>query len=131
MSSRAALTCGAGALALAAGTLVLGCQHHWITAIVLMWVAFILLVLAVGREQHDRVVRARHEQARRAAAMDEQTLTQVPSPCCQFWTHSDGRAHGPDCTRPPLTRRDRYHLDPATAEAFAEITAHFDDRSAA
>ena len=77
-------------------------------------------------DSHRRTV-ARHQQEQRAVAGP----AELPPPCCQFWVHSDGEVHGPDCTRPPLARRDRYRLSPGERDAFAEITAHYDDRSAA
>ncbi|WP_262058553.1 hypothetical protein [Streptomyces sp. STR69] len=73
-----------------------------------------------------RQILARHVQEQRAAAGP----AELPSPCCQFWLHSDGEVHGPGCKRPVLPRRDTYRLDYADRRAFEEITAHLNDRSA-
>ncbi|MEU0207386.1 hypothetical protein [Streptomyces canus] len=128
---RPAHTLQLGALALTTSSGYLAWQHQWIPAGFLGLGALYLFVLACGRNHYDRKVRERHEQARRAARLDDQTLAEVPAPCCQFWKHSEGRAHGPDCTRPPLARRDTYRLTPTEQAVFEELTAGFDDRSAA
>ena len=131
MTSRPARACLAAALTSAAGAALCACQHQWIPTGLLACGALVLVVLAAGREQHDHVLRVRHEQARRAAALDEQAFKQAPTPCCSFWQHSDGEIHGPGCTRPPYARYDDYRLDPSAAAAFEEISAHFDDQEAA
>jgi len=128
---RPATTLQLGALALTAGAAWSGWEHNWFPMAALAYGAFLLLVLAAGRKHHDQTVRARHEQARRAARLDDETLAEVPPPCCQFWKHSEGKAHGANCTRPPLARRDTYRLTPTERDAFEEITAGFDDRSVA
>jgi hypothetical protein len=64
-----------------------------------------------------------------ASAYDNHHRSQPPS-CCQYWRHSDGKVHGPDCRRPILPRRDTFRLDPAERAAFDEITARHNDRSA-
>jgi hypothetical protein len=120
-----------GTLTLTASAGYLASQHQWTPAVFLGWGAFLLLVLAAGARHHDRTVRARHEKARRAARLDDQTLAAPPPACCQIGKHSNGQAHGPDCTRPPLARRDTYRLTPGEQAAFEELTAGFDDRSAA
>lgn len=121
--------CHCTALALTAAAAVFAWHEHWTAGGILAYVAFVLVLLGCGINAHDRSVRASHERARRAAAVDARTLP-VPVPCCSFWLHSDGDVHGPDCRRPPLPRRDG-RLDPAERAVFEEITAHFDDRSAA
>lgn len=120
-----------GALTLAAGAGYLAWQHQWTPAGFLGLGAFYLFVLACGRNHYDSKVRERHEQARRAALLDDETLAEVPPPCCSFWRHSEGKVHGPDCTRPPLARRDTYRLTETELAAFEELAAGFDDRSAA
>lgn len=92
-----------GALALTAGAVWNAYEHDWYPAVTLGWIAFLLLVLAAGARHHDQTVRTRHDQARRAARLDDETL----AVCCQIGRHSEGQAHGPDCTRPPLPRRDK------------------------
>ncbi|MFF7946983.1 hypothetical protein [Streptomyces griseorubiginosus] len=84
-----------------------GWHHNWPAFWFLLYVGFLLAVLAAGRNHHHQVVRERHEQARRAALLDDQTLAAPPSPCCSFWRHSEGKVHGPDCVRPPLPRREK------------------------
>jgi len=111
------------AVALGAGTAASAWHQHWIAAAVLTYLAFTAVVIAAGSEHHDRTVWDRHEQARRAAASDDETLAAVPSPCCSFWRHSEGKVHGPDCTRPPLPRRDTARLTSGEQAAFEEITA--------
>lgn len=59
------------------------------------------------------------------------SYARLAAACCWLGLDSDGRAHGLDCTRPILPRRDRYRLDAADRAAFEEIAHHFDDRSAA
>lgn len=80
---------------------------------------------------HRRIL-ARREREQRAAAGP----AELPPPCCQFWTNSDGEVHGPDCTRPPLARRDRYRLSAADQAVFQQLAARIDlpgpnDRSSA
>ncbi|MEU1275291.1 hypothetical protein [Streptomyces sp. NPDC005799] len=96
----------------------------------LLWGAFVLAVLGGRCQEIHLTNRALHERARRAAHTDAATLAK-PVPCCSFWRHSGRKVHGPECTRPARFRRDDYRLDPASAAAFTEITAHFDDRSPA
>lgn len=95
---------------LAALTLVIAAVvlawHHWITAVVLAYLAVIAVVIAGGSEHHDRTIRDQHDRAREAAGLDDKTLA-APPPCCSFWLHSDGQVHGPDCARPPLPRREK------------------------
>lgn len=110
-----------GALALTAGVAWAASQHHWYLAGGLAYGAFYLAFLSAGG---NRIVRTQHEQARRAAALDDQTLAEVPTPCCSFWRHSEGKVHGPDCTRPPLPRRDTIQLTDREQAAFEEIAAH-------
>lgn len=128
---RLAHTLQAAAVALTAGAAWSGYRHDWFPTAALAFGAFLLLVVAAGCNHHDLTVRARHEQARRAARLDDETLAEVPPPCCQFWKHSEGKVHGPNCTRPPLARRDTYRLTVTEQAVFEELTAGFDDRSAA
>lgn len=116
-----AATCHAGWLAT---------RHDWTGAGFLVWGAFTLLFLGARCHTAHHAIRARHERARRAAHADPQALG-VPVPCCSFWKHSGREVHAPDCTRPAAARRDDYRLDSASAAAFEEITAHYDDRSPA
>ncbi|MGW3135937.1 hypothetical protein [Streptomyces sp. NPDC001139] len=130
MSSRAvARGCLLTAVAFTTVAAVFVWHERWTAAVILAYVALVLALLACGINHHDRTIRARHERARRAAAVDARTLP-APTPCCSFWLHSDGEIHGPDCARPPLPRRDG-RLDERERAVFEEITAHFDDRSAA
>ncbi|MEU0671331.1 hypothetical protein ABZ330_00265 [Streptomyces sp. NPDC006172] len=98
----------------------------WPFAVVAVYVAAVCLWVDRSYTRLDRRERAR---AQRPAEDDGRV--EVPVPCCSFWANSDGQVHGPDCTRPVLPRRDTYRLDDAGRAAFEEITAHFDDRSAA
>jgi hypothetical protein len=80
---------------------------------------------------HRRIL-ARHAQERRPVAGP----AELPVPCCQFWTHSNGVVHGADCTRPPLARRDGYRLSAADQAVFQQLAARIDlpgpnDRSSA
>jgi len=118
--SRPVRTLQLGALALTAGAAWSGYEHHWFSLAGLAYGAFLLAAIAAGGNHHDQAVRTRHERARRAALLDDQALAEVPSPCCSFWRHSEGKVHGPDCTRPVLPRRDT-----------SRLTAHPDDRSVA
>ncbi|MFC9288206.1 hypothetical protein [Streptomyces sp. NPDC057052] len=112
-------------LAAAAWLLV---NHEWLLGILVAWAAPSLLAAdAVCRCAHHR---ARAE-ARRAARLEAGEQVRPLTPCCPFWKHSDGRVHGPGCTRPPLPRRDTYRLDDAGRAAFEEIVRHYNDRSAA
>lgn len=130
MSSRTvARGCLATALVFTAAAAVFVGHQRWAAAAILAYVAVVLVLLACGINGHDRSIRARHNEARLAAAVDADTLP-VPVPCCSFWQHTDGQVHGPDCTRPPLPRRDG-RLDERERAVFEEITAHYDDRSAA
>jgi hypothetical protein len=121
---RTATTLHLGALALATCAAWSAWKHQWLPAAGLAYGAFLLACLAAARNQHDRAVRTRHEQARRAAALDDQTLADVPVPCCSFWRHSEGKVHGPGCTRPPLPRRDTIRLTDREQAVFEEIVAH-------
>lgn len=69
--------------------------------------AAVLLTIAVTCDGEDRRIRARHEQVRRAAVLDEERLAVLPVPCCSFWRNSDGQVHDPvGCTRPPDARAE-------------------------
>lgn len=129
--SRPVRTLQLGALALTAGAAWSGYEHHWFSLAGLAYGAFVLMVVAAGGNHHDQAVRTRHERARRAAILDDQALAEVPSPCCSFWRHSEGKVHGPDCTRPVLPRRDTSRLTSREQAAFEEIAADPDGRSVA
>ncbi|MFF9059691.1 hypothetical protein ACIRPQ_13595 [Streptomyces sp. NPDC101213] len=123
-----ARTCRALALAELAAAAWLLVHHEWLLGVLVAWAAPSLLAAdAVCRCAHQR---ARAE-ARRAARLEPGEQVQPLTPCCRFWKHSDGRVHGPDCTRPPLPRRDTYRLDDAGRDAFEEIVRHYNERSAA
>ncbi|MEU8652482.1 hypothetical protein [Streptomyces sp. NPDC048737] len=112
-------------LAAAAWLLV---NHEWLLGILVAWAAPSLLAAdAVCRCAHHRA----RAQAQRAARLEAGEQVRPLTPCCPFWKHSDGQAHGPGCTRPPLPRRDTYRLDDAGRAAFDEIVRHYNDRSAA
>ncbi|MFF7949100.1 hypothetical protein [Streptomyces griseorubiginosus] len=90
---------------LAAGAAWAGWHHHWPALAFLAYGTFYGGLLALGAG--------------------------APPTCCQISKHSNGQAHGAGCTRPPLPRRDTYRLTETERDAFEEITAGFDDRSAA
>ncbi len=75
-----------------------GWHHHWLALACLAYGTFYGGLLALGAG--------------------------APPLCCQISKHSGGQAHGADCTRPPLPRRDTYRLTSAERAAFEEITAH-------
>ncbi|MCQ9131831.1 MULTISPECIES: hypothetical protein [Streptomyces] len=103
-------------------------HHEWLLGILVVWAAPSLLVAdAVCRGAHHR---ARAE-ARRAAQLEAGEQVRPLTPCCRFWERSGGQVHGPDCTRPPLPRRDTYRLDDGDRAAFHEIVRHYHDRSPA
>lgn len=84
-----------------------------------------------AHDHHHRIL-ARHGQEQRAATGP----AELPPLCCQFWTNSNGVVHGPDCTRPPLARRDRYRLTAADQAVFQQLATRIDlpgpnDRSSA
>jgi hypothetical protein len=102
-SHRTARACQAAAIGLSACA-AYSATHHWLYALPGVVGASVFLAVADSYRSEDRRIRARHEQARRAARSDAQLLA-LPAPCCSFWRNSDGQVHGPDCTRPPDARR--------------------------
>lgn len=121
---RAALAFRLAALA-AAGTAVwTGLRHEWILTAALAYGVFLLAFLGGRCQKVHLVDQARHERARRAAHTDAATLA-APLPCCSFWRHSDGKVHGPDCTRHPETRpvRDGLPLDDTETTVADQVTA--------
>ncbi|MFI1701988.1 hypothetical protein ACH419_39410 [Streptomyces bobili] len=121
-------TCRAIALAELAAAAVLISNRQWYLAVLVAYTApSLLFVDSCARRTH----RQAGEEAQRAARLEAGEQVQPLTPCCSFWHHSDGQVHGPDCTRPPLPRRDTYRLDDAGRTAFAEITRRYNDRSAA
>ncbi|MET7458497.1 hypothetical protein ABZT03_43155 [Streptomyces sp. NPDC005574] len=77
---RAALTCRATALALAALACALAAHQQWAYAGVCAYLAFIALLIAAGLTWHT-------------------TKRQPAAVCCQYGRHSGGAAHTADCTR--------------------------------
>lgn len=72
----------------------------------------------------------RREEARRAAILDDVKVAAPPAICCQIWRHSGGQAHGADCTRPILPRRDTSRLTGEERAVFEEITGRDKDSAA-
>ncbi|MFH9823047.1 hypothetical protein [Streptomyces bobili] len=120
--------CRALALGELASATVLATEHRWWHAALIACTAPSLLAIAAGARRAHHRSRA---EAQRTARLEAGEQVQPLVPCCPFWKHSDGQVHGPDCTRPPLPRRDTYRLDDAGRATFEEITARYDDRSAA
>jgi len=124
---RAALGCRLAALAATGGVAAAATEQQWVPAAGLLWGGFLLAFVGGCCQQAHLSIRATHERARRAALTDTTTLD-IPVPCCSVWRHTGGALHDPTCTRPAAARRDDYRLNATTANAFDEITAHFDDQ---
>jgi hypothetical protein len=120
-----ALTLGAATLT-AAG--IAAASHHlwWETTVFLGVAAF--LAEGAARERHHRRARERAIAVRLERLARGEAIIEYPQPCCQFWLSSDGAAHGHDCTRPPAARTS---LSLAEQQALEEITAHYDEDTAA
>jgi hypothetical protein len=121
----AALTLGAATLT-AAG--IASASHHlwWETGFFLTVAAF--LTEGAARERHARRERERAVLARLERLARGEAVIEPPQPCCSFWQSSDGAIHGHDCTRPPAARTS---LSLAEQQALEEITAHYDEDTAA
>lgn len=120
----AALGCRIAAVALAVSTYWMATEQEWLLSYALLSGSASLALIGGRCQALHLAERARHERARRTAAGS----AELPVPCCPFWRHSNGKVHGPDCTRPRTARQDdRSGSD--TGAAFDEITAHYDDRS--
>lgn len=123
-----ARACRALALTELATAAWLFAHHEWLLGILAVWsVPSLLAADAVCRRAH----RGARAEAQHAARLEAGEQVRPLTPCCPLWKHSDGQAHGPGCTRPPLPRRDTYRLDHADRAAFDEIVRHYHDRSAA
>ncbi|MFG3154251.1 hypothetical protein ACGF7W_19655 [Streptomyces sp. NPDC048219] len=97
-AQRTARACKATAVALLPIAAYSATYHPFYAVPGLVGAGFFLAVAASYRREDQRQ-RARHEAARRAAAVDAELLP--PVPCCPFWQHSDGEIHGPRCERRP------------------------------
>jgi hypothetical protein len=130
-SLRTAHTCTTATI-LSLATAIYGATiSYWLT-IPGLWVGTLAWWCAIRAYEDHQQILARHGQEQRAATGP----AELPPPCCQFWTHSNGVVHGPDCTRPPLARRDRYRLSAADQAVFQQLAARIDlpgpnDRSSA
>src|SRR5690349_21021476 len=120
-----ALTLGAATLA-AAG--IAAASHHlwWETTVFLGVAAF--LAEGASRERHHRRARERAVAVRLERLARGEAVIEPLRPCCAFWVSSDGAIHGHDCTRPPAARTS---LSLAEQQALEEITAHYDEDTAA
>lgn len=130
-SHRDARLCLAGAALCTASGIYFAVQPSWLC--VLGFYGALVLGYCQRRLVADhRRQSKRREQARRAAILDETALkaADVPIPCCSYWRHSEGKVHGPDCTRPPLPRRDTARLTRSERTAFEEITSRDKDSAA-
>ncbi|MFG2372584.1 hypothetical protein ACGFY9_14035 [Streptomyces sp. NPDC048504] len=130
-SLRTARTCTTATILLTAFALYSATISYWL-ALPGLYAATVLWCCANRARADHRRILARHGQVQRAAAGP----AELPPPCCQFWTHSNGVVHGPDCTRPPLARRDRYRLSAHDEAVFQQLAARIDlsgpnDRSSA
>lgn len=130
-SLRTARTCTAGVAACTGLALFSATITPWLAAPGL-YAAIVAACCALNAYADHRRILARHAREQRAVAGP----AELPQPCCQFWTHSNGVVHGADCTRPPLARRDRYRLSAADAAVFQQLAARIDlpgpnDRSSA
>jgi hypothetical protein len=121
----AALTLGAATLT-AAGTATASHRMWWETA--MFWFVAAFLAEGASRERHHRRARERAVAVRLERLARGEAVIEPPQPCCQFWANSDGAAHGHDCTRPPAARTS---LSLAEQQALAEITARYDEDTAA
>ena len=120
--------CRALALGELASATVLAIDSRWpLAALVACTAPSLLAVDAACRRAHHRARAEAQREERKGRGETPAPLV----PCCSFWRNSDGQVHGPDCTRLPLPRRDRYSLDPAGRAAFDVITRSYDDRSTA
>ncbi|MFC8520777.1 hypothetical protein [Streptomyces sp. NPDC057257] len=125
-----ALGCRLAALAATGSGVWAWAQEEWVPLACLGWSAVVLVLIGGRCQSAHLTVRATHERARRAARTDPAVLACTPVPCCSVWRHTDGALHDPACTHPAAASHS-YRLDPGTAAAFEDITAHFDDRSPA
>ena len=124
---RLELALGMGAITLtAAGTATLTHRMWWETA--MFWVVAAFLTEGASRERHHRRARAREIAVRLERLARGEAVIEPLHPCCQFWLSSDGAIHGHDCTRPPAARSS---LSLAEQQALEEITAHYDEDTAA
>ena len=121
----AALAAGAVTLT-AAGTATASHRMWWETTVFLGVAAF--LAEGASRERHHRRARERAIAVRLERLARGEAVIEPPRPCCSFWQSSDGAVHGHDCTRPPAARSS---LSLAEQQALAEITAHYDEDTAA
>jgi hypothetical protein len=96
-SRRDSLICLTTAAASTASGVYFAVHTSWLCLLGFYSAALLLWCASRLNADHQRQL-AKHEQARGTAGADAEQLT----PCCQFWTASNGEVHGPDCTR---TRR--------------------------
>ncbi|MBT2508845.1 hypothetical protein J7I98_23745 [Streptomyces sp. ISL-98] len=96
-----ALTIGAAGAGLSA-TIMWRRDEPWAAALAIGM--GVILAAASHREAAaHRADLVRHERARRAALLDEESLDEsaivglLLVPCCQFWTATGGRSHAPRC----------------------------------
>ena len=103
-SLRPARTCTIGALLLTTAACYTATQTSWLPAGTLAYGALFIGWCArrLYADHHRTLVRV--QRAERAARGGQSQP--LPVSCCQFWRHSDGMVHGPDCTRPPDARID-------------------------
>jgi hypothetical protein len=105
-SRRDARLCLAGAALCTATSIWFAIDYSW-WALPCAYVAVFLGVCQRRLVADYRRGLARREEARRAAVLGEVSVAAPPAPCCSFWRHSEGKVHGPGCTRPPLPRREK------------------------
>ena len=93
--------CRAVALGELASAAVLASNSRWWLAALVACTAPSLLVVDAGaRRAHHRARAQAQREARAARGENPAPLV----PCCSFWHNSDGKVHGPNCTRPPAAR---------------------------
>lgn len=92
----------AGALVLAAASVVGSLQRQWPYALVLAFGVIVLTEAALRADRRHRREVAEHRWAReRGAGVNPAPLW----PCCLLGESSRGQAHSPACTSDPTTRR--------------------------
>ncbi|MFC7818118.1 hypothetical protein ACFUTR_26205 [Streptomyces sp. NPDC057367] len=102
-SLRTARACRAAAVLLLAAAGYAATHHPWLAVPGLYAAAVFAWCAARARTEH-RLRLARVRRAERLARSRSRRPLVAPAPCCAFWQHSYGTAHGPECTRPAAAR---------------------------
>lgn len=103
-SLHTARACGAATALLLVAAGYAATHHPWLALPGLYAAAVFAWCAARARAEHRRRLVRALQAERLARPRPPRPLGAVLKPCCAFWRHSDGMAHGPECTRPAAAR---------------------------